>query len=157
MTYGVGEGGFAAFERLITQLAVAHGGDAAGTRRFVNDLAARCAGIHLDQMHRPVRFLLDMQGNPPQAFGVEGFDADVVDDLNPARHYVAFVFVGFWLPKLLAVLVLYGWEVASFFRYRGHWSPKDIESGFIGIEHGRAVVRHGAGVLATLARRDIGV
>jgi len=158
MAYNDGEGGLEAFIATIERCAGQCHDDRQGRRRFVGELGSLCAGIHGEKMLRhPIRFLREMQGNPPLRFGTAGFHPEVVDDLNPARHYIAFVVVGFWLPVALAVPVLYLWEVASFFRYKGHWSQKDIHSGMIGIRHGRAVAREGIHVLAPLARRDLGV
>ncbi|NJN84327.1 MAG: hypothetical protein HC802_19980, partial [Caldilineaceae bacterium] len=95
------------------------------------------ANICLRDATRPAQFLKQMAGAPPVGFGIEGFRTDLVDDQNPARHYIAFVFVGYWLPALFAVAVLWMWEMAGFVRYRGHWSQNDIRSGYVGIRHGR--------------------
>ena len=80
---------------------------------------------------------------------------EVVDDYNPARHYMAFVFVGYWLSTLPAEIVLWCWEIAGFIRYRGQWSPKDIVSGKIGIRHGRLVRRYGAPILPGLVAAEL--
>jgi hypothetical protein len=96
-----------------------------------------------------------MAGPPPRSFGTAGFAAWLVDDANPARHYTAFVFVGFWLPALLAQAVLYAWEAAGFVRYRGYWSPADVLSGQVGIRHGRLVRRHGPAILPALIAHDL--
>ena len=152
------KGGLRAFVATIEEKAQSCNDDRSGRRQFVSELGSLCAGIHSDNMWRhPIRFLREMQGNPPRQFGTAGFHPEVVDDANPARHYMAFVVVGFWLPKILAIPVLYLWEIASFFRYKGHWSQKDIHSGMIGIRHGRAVASEGVQVLAPLARRDLAV
>lgn len=129
--------------------------DTAGRRAFIARIGSDCAGIHLENVRQPVRFLREMQGNPPLRFGTSGFAPTLVDDLNPARHYVAFVVVGYWLPFILGLGVLYFWEIASFFRYRGSWSQNDVRSGIVGLRHGRAVARLGVGVLAGLAARDL--
>jgi len=128
-----------------------------GSAPAINRLGEECAFIRLQDMRRPLRFLRQMSGSPPLRFGATGFNPDLVDDGNPVRHYVAFVVVGFWLPMLLGVLVLYGWEVLGFIRYWGHWSPKDVRSGMIGLRHGRAARRMGASVLPELVRRDLGI
>jgi hypothetical protein len=157
MAYEDGAGGLEAFVATIEHAARQNQNDKQGRRRFVAELGSLCAGIHTQNMFRhPIRFLREMQGNPPLRFGEEGFRPEVIDDVNPARHYMAFVLVGFWLPMVLGIPVLYAWEVASFFRYKGHWSPKDIHSGMIGLRHGREVAHGGTHVLAPLARRDLG-
>ena len=102
-----------------------------------------------------MRFLRQMAGAPPLQFGVEGFRRDLVDDLNPARHYTAFVFTGYWLPRWAALLVLWLWEVAGFVRYRGEWSWPDVSSGQVGIRHGRLVARYGPTVLPGLMAADL--
>jgi hypothetical protein len=103
---------------------------------FLLRISEECAGIYTQDMSNPMRFLRQMAGAPPLKFGKDGFSPAIVDDSHPARHYIAFVFVGFWLPTFLATLLLYAWEFAGFVRYKGHWSQRDIVSGQIGIRHG---------------------
>jgi hypothetical protein len=118
-------------------------------------MGADFAHIQPHDVLRPLRFLRQMAGNPPVRFAVSGFDPNLVDDLNPVRHYVAFLVVGFWLPALLALLVLAAWEVAGFVRYRGLWSQKDVRSGLVGLRHGRYVRRHGPRALPPLIHADL--
>lgn len=113
------------------------------------------AYIRPADMGRPWRFLRQMAGAPPVRLGTHGFDPALVDDDNPARHYMAFVFVGYWLPAALALALLWLWEVAGFVRYRGVWSRPDLHMGLVGIRHGWMVRRHGAGILATLMALDL--
>lgn len=122
-----------------------------GSVWFILRIGEDCAGICTGDVLRPHRFLRQMAAAPPVQFGASGFCPALTDDLNPARHYSAFVVVGFWLPMPLAVAVLYGWEIAGWIRYRGHWSPKDVASGHLGIRHGQAVRRFGPTVLPGLA------
>lgn len=129
-------------------------GEGASTR-FVARLGEECAYIRFSDIWRPWRFLRQMEGNPPLRFDVSGFNPALVDDANPVRHYVAFVVVGFWLPWLLALGVLYLWEVAGFVRYRGVWSRRDVACGRVGVRHGRQVRREGHEVLPALVRRDL--
>lgn len=129
--------------------------DWAGAAWFILRISEDCANVQLQDVWRPRRFLGQMAGLPPLRFGTEGFDPELVDDLNPARHYIAFVFVGFWLPQLLAVLLLWLWEVAGFIRYKGEWSQRDIVCGQIGLRHGRLVNRYGAVVLPSLIAADL--
>lgn len=150
-----GGGGLSGFVTYLMACANGCVDDKTGRRAFIARIGSDCAGIHLENVKQPVRFLREMQGNPPLRFGTSGFAPSLVDDLNPARHYVAFVVVGYWLPLLLGLGVLYLWEIASFFRYRGSWSQKDVRSGIIGLRHGRAVAHSGVGVLAGLAARDL--
>lgn len=125
------------------------------TIQVILRLSAECAYIRPGDIGRPIQFLKQMAGAPPVRFGTRGFRSDILDDQNPARHYTAFVFVGFWLPTLAATGLLWAWEVASFVRYKGHWSPKDITSGNIGIRHGRLVRCYGATVLPGLIAADL--
>ncbi len=125
------------------------------TAQLILRMGEECAYIRLGDIHRPVPFLKQMSGAPPLRFGTEGFRQDILDDFNPARHYTAFVFVGFWLPPRAAICLLWAWEVASFIRYKGHWSEKDIRSGKIGIRHGRLVWRYGATILPALIAADL--
>jgi hypothetical protein len=123
--------------------------------RFVARLGEECAYIRLGDIRHPLRFLRQMAGAPPLRFGTSGFNPALVDDANPVRHYAAFVVVGFWLPWILGIAVLYAWESAGFFRYRGAWSARDVASGRIGLSHGRQVRRQGHQVLPDLVRRDL--
>jgi hypothetical protein len=122
----------------------------AGSVWFVLRVGEDCAGIHTQDVGAPLRFLRQMAGAPPRQFGTRGFAPKIVDDDNPARHYIAFVFVGFWLPTVLATLLLYLWEAAGFVRYGGHWSPRDVVNGRIGIGHGRWLRRTSPVVLPAL-------
>ncbi len=160
-----GETGFHAFladvktELVKAQLADAQLADdntaARSTRQFILQSAERYAHICLqDARKSPRRFLRQMAGKPPVCFGTAGFARELVDDEEPARHYTAFVFVGYWLPSLLAVPLLWAWEILGFFRY-GSWSQPDIRSGYVGIRHGRLIRRQGAGVWPELIQRDL--
>lgn len=125
------------------------------TRDFVLHIAERYAHIRPQDLKSPKRFYQQISSSPPVCFGTQGFRQSIVDDQEPARHYTAFVFVGYWLPTLLAVPFLWAWEVLGFVRY-GHWSQPDVRSGLIGIRHGRAIRREGASVLPVLICRDLG-
>jgi len=127
-----------------------------GTVWFVLSIGEECAGLFTQYIFvDPLRFLRLAADAPPLQFGTEGFASSVLDDFNPARHYVAFVLVGFWLPRLLAIGFLYLWEIAGFIRYRGHWSARDIVCGRIGIAHGAWVRRAGPLVLPGLAAAEL--
>ncbi len=154
--HGFAERGLAGFVAFIEQTAAEVAPARAGTRDFVRRMGEACACIRFEDLTHPLRFLRQMAGQPPLRFGTGGFDPTMVDDQNPARHYTAFVVVGYWLPMVAALLVLYAWEVAGFVRYKGRWSPNDVRSGMAGLRHGRAVRREGPGVLASLVRRDLG-
>jgi hypothetical protein len=127
----------------------------AGSAWFVLRIGADCAYIRLQDMWQPLRFLRQMAGNPPLRFVAEGFDPHLVDDSNPARHYVAFVWLGFWLPRTLALAVLYAWEIAGFVRYGLQWSQKDVRSGLIGLRHGAFVRQYGPTVLPGLVAGEL--
>lgn len=124
-------------------------------RDFIMQIAERYANIRLDDIGRPLRFLIQLSGRPPVCFGAQGFRLAIVDDREPARHYTAFVFVGYWLPTFLAILVLWAWEMLGFVRYRGQWSQPDIRCGMLGIRHGRAVRKMDPSVLPQLVARDL--
>lgn len=125
------------------------------TADFVGEISEYYAFIRLSDLRYPRQFLRQLAGDPPLKFGTIGFRRELVDDQNPARHYTAFVFVGYWLPLLVAIPVLWAWEVLGFFRYGGHWSQPDIRNGYIGLRHGRQVRRHGAAILPQLIARDL--
>jgi len=126
-----------------------------GTDDFIREISDRYAFIRLHDIGRPRQFLRQLAGEPPLKFGTTGFRRDLVDDKNPARHYTAFVFVGYWLPLVLAIPVLWAWEILGFIRYGGHWSQADIRNGYIGLRHGRQVRQHGAAILPQLIERDL--
>jgi hypothetical protein len=123
--------------------------------KVVQRLAEDFAYIHLHDFRNPIRFLRQMEGQPPIRLGTAGFRRELVDDRNPARHYMAFVAMGYWLPRLLALTVLYLWEVAGYLRYGFKWSEADMLSGLTGVRHGQAVRREGAEVLPALMERDL--
>ena len=124
-------------------------------RRFVLNISRDYANIRLNDLTNPIRFYRQISGSPPIRFGDQGFRPDILDDYNPARHYIAFVFTGYFLPTFLAILCLYAWEILGFIRYRGHWSVPDILSGKIGIQHGRAIRKEGMSVFPGLIERDL--
>jgi hypothetical protein len=115
------------------------------------------AYIRLQDLYDPLRFLKQLQGAPPVRFGTTGFHHTIIEqgDANPARHYTAFLFVSFWLPPIIAVPILYSWELLGYLRYRFHWSAADMRSGFIGIRHGRLMRRYGPTILPALIAHDL--
>jgi hypothetical protein len=126
-----------------------------GTRCFVLAFGEQMAYIRVQDAHNPWRFLRQMEGNPPTRWGTDGFKRGLVDDRNPARHYAAFVFVGFWLPGWMALLLLWLWEFAGYVRYGLRWSQADTRSGYVGLWHGRLVRRYGHTILPSLIARDL--
>ncbi|MCC6455079.1 MAG: hypothetical protein IT328_09070 [Caldilineaceae bacterium] len=123
--------------------------------RVVRRLSEDFAYIHLQDVWNPYRFLRQMEGSPPIKLGTEGFRPELVDDHNPARHYMAFVAMGYWLPYLLALAVLYLWEIAGYIRYGFQWSPADMKNGLLGVRHGNAVRHAGIEVLPGLMVKDL--
>jgi hypothetical protein len=113
------------------------------------------AYIRLQDVTRPKTFLRQMAGAPPIRIGTRGFRGDLVDDAHPARHYVAFLVAGYWLPRWAALLVLWLWELAGFVRYGGKWSWPDVASGMLGIRHGRLVRRYSAVILPALLASEL--
>ncbi|MBX3011532.1 MAG: hypothetical protein KF832_08485 [Caldilineaceae bacterium] len=149
------EKGFAAFLADVQHRANRAVATQQRTAAFILEISDAYAFIRLQDWRQPMQFLRQMAGAPPHQFGTVGFSPAIVDDDNPARHYTAFVFVGYWLPVPIAWLVLWAWEILGFIRYRGRWSKRDIVCGLIGIRHGRQVRRHGPLVLGALIARDL--
>jgi hypothetical protein len=149
--------GVQAFGADVAQQAAEMGSDWPSKVQFILCIGERYGNIRLQDLRRPLRFLKQLISAPPRGFGVSGFKAELVEDAkdNPARHYIAFVFVGFWLPALLGSGVLYTWEILGFFRYGGHWSVPDVRIGKLGLQHGAQVRRHGPQVLPMLIIRDL--
>lgn len=137
--------------------AAAHDAWAQGIQndRVIRQLGDEFAYIRLDDIWHPQRFLRQMAGNPPHQLGTAGFNPTLVDDRNPARHYMAFVCMGYWLPKWMAVATLWLWEMAGFVRYGGEWSWPDIRSGQVGIRHGQMAKRYGVVVLPSLIAAEL--
>lgn len=127
------------------------------TSQFVQEIGELYAHIRLEDIGHPRQFLTQMAGAPPVQFGTSGFRPSLIDDANPARHYTAFLFVGFYLPIWISTLMLILWEVAGFIRYRGEWSWPDIRSGWLGIRHGRLVREQGSVVLPGLIAAQLAV
>jgi hypothetical protein len=126
-----------------------------GAAWFVLQTCEECANIRLRDITNLRRFLRQMAGAPPLRFNTAGFRPELVDDRNPVRHYMAFVFVGFWAPAPIAILMLYVWELAGFVRYGGVWSPRDIACGLVGLRHGGLVARFGPAVLPGLVAGEL--
>ena len=126
-----------------------------GTKQFIWDISERYAYLCKKDLRDPIRFLKQAAGKPPIQFGTADFNPQLVDDENPARHYTAFVFLGFFFAYPLAVIGLWLWEVAGFIRYKGQWSQRDITCGYVGIRHGRQVRKHGPTVLPNLVADDL--
>jgi hypothetical protein len=137
-----------------SEIAAQHPLSSWGTLRFLLVFAERFAFIRLQDLWHPVRFLSQMEGAPPIKLGMDGFKHSLLDDTNPARHYAAFVFVGYWLPNFLGLLVLWLWELAGAVRY-GYWSQPDVRSGYTGFYHGRLIRRYGHTILPSLMARDL--
>lgn len=147
--------GLDGFVAAVSRLAARFPATTQGTRRFVLAFGEETAHIHVQDAWNLWRFLRQMEGNPPVRWGTDGFKRGLVDDTNPARHYAAFVFVGFWLPGWMALLVLWLWELAGYVRYGFYWSQADMRSGYVGLWHGRLVRRHGHTILPSLIARDL--
>lgn len=149
------ESGIEAFIRAVDERATIATQQGLGEKAFIRKIGDDFAFIRLADLRTPLKFLKQLAGDPPIRFGTQGFRREIVDDKNPARHYIAFVFVGYWLPFALGWLVLWSWEILGFFRYGFHWSPNDIRCGMVGLRHGRAVRQEGAQALTDYIRRDL--
>lgn len=123
--------------------------------RVVRRLAEDFAYIHFEDVRNPYKFLRQMEGQPPIRLGTKGFRRELVDDKNPARHYMAFVGMGYWLPYWMAICVLYLWEIAGYVRYGFQWSHEDMLSGLTGVRHGNAVRRESVALLPALMEADL--
>ena len=147
--------GYAAFIEYVSERAAQAPAGWSGAAWFILCVGEECANIRLQDVGRPWRFLAQAASAPPVCFGPHGFAPHLVDDRLPARHYVAFVFVGFWLPYPLAWLTLYAWEIAGFLRYGFHWSAPDLRLGWVGIRHGALIGRYGPTILPALVAADL--
>lgn len=148
-------GGLGGFIRASERMVARFPPDRSGTRRFVLAFCEDAAHIRLQDLTNPLRFFRQMEGNPPRQWGTEGFRDNLVDDSNPARHYAAFLFAGFWLPSPLAILLLWVWEFLGYIRYGFRWSLADIRSGYVGIFHGQLIRMNGHMILPSLLTRDL--
>ncbi len=126
-----------------------------GAAWFILAVSEECANLRLQDLWQPWRLLAQAAAAPPLCFGPHGFSPRLVDDLLPARHYVAFLFVGFWLPRPLAWASLYAWEIAGFLRYGLRWSAPDLHLGLIGLRHGALVAAYGPTILPALLAADL--
>ena len=149
------EPGIDALIAAASQVSVEARAAGAGSGQVIRRLGEDFAFIRLQDVGRPRRFLRQMAGAPPIRIGSRGFRAKWVDDAHPARHYVAFLVMGYWLPGWAATLVLWLWETAGFVRYGGKWSWPDIASGALGIRHGRLARRTSAVVLPALMASEL--
>lgn len=148
-------GGMDAFLAAVQQAAAAVYARRLTPARALLHLGEDYAYIRLRDLARPVRFLRQMAGHPPIRLGRSGFRRSLVDDDNPARHYTAFLLIGYWLPFWAARLVLWAWEIAGFVRYGGAWSGADIACGMLGVRHGRWVRCYGMTVLPGLVAAEL--
>ncbi len=150
-------GGLPTFVAALEQKLEQFGAEPQATTAFILRLGEEYAAIRLGDLRFPLRFLKQIAGEPPVVFNASGFRADLAENANDnvARHYTAFLFVGYWLPVVLAIPLMLAWEVLGFLRYRLHWSQQDLRSGWLGIQHGRAVRKAGAAILPGLVMRDL--
>ena len=155
MTANSSQLGINAFIEAIKQQAAQTSPGWKNTAQFILRISDAYAGIRFKDIRHPRRFLMQLTGNPPVRFGKQGFNPELIDDSEPMRHYIAFVFVGFWLPYPLAGAFLWIWEILGIFRH-GIWGEADMKLGWSGIEHGGHVRRHGPIVLSHLIKRDLG-
>ncbi|MSP13068.1 MAG: hypothetical protein EXR62_08925 [Chloroflexi bacterium] len=122
---------------------------------FIDTLACQFAGLDLADWWRPWRWFRAMgSAKPPEDMGPAGFRVDLVDDNRPARHYVAFLMIGYYLTYPLGWLVMYGWEILGWVRY-GSFSRTDILLAKVGLQHGVMIRRDGPEILADLIVRDL--
>lgn len=150
-----GRGGIDAFIQHVQDHAAATPKGWWAQGRFTITLAYDYCYICFADVWNPWRFFKQMSGKPPVRFGTDGFAEALVDDNDPARHYTAFIFVGYWCFTPLAVLILWAWEILGFLRYGFSWSQADIRMGYVGIRHGRQVRRHGPRILPELIAQDL--
>ena len=121
---------------------------------FVLELARQCANVDFGELRRPWRFWSMLRQEPPVCFGPRGFRPDLVDDFHPARHYSAFLLIGFFFPQPLAVAFSRLWEWSEGV-ILGQFSPNDVRMSQLAIRHGRAVRRAGPASLPALIRCEI--
>ena len=124
------------------------------TRWFMLELARQCGNVDLSRLGHPIRFWRSLRELPPKRFGNIGFRAELVDDFHPARHYVAFLMIGFFLPYPLALAFGWLWERAEGI-VLGEFSPRDVALGRLAIAHGRTVRQAGPAALPALIRKEL--
>lgn len=131
--------------------------DAEGRRPawLMATLAERCANVDLRLLRRPLQFWRSLRRLPPVCFGRSGFRGELVDDYHPARHYCAFLAVGFFLPEWLAFPFATIWEGAEHLVFGEH-SPRDVALSRVAIRHGRLTRREGIDRLPGLIRSELG-
>ena len=71
---------------------------------------------------------------PPVNFGASGFNEALVDDKNPARHYVANLVAGFEAGPVVGTAIAVGRELPRI--CQGGCSFKDVRLGVVGVQHG---------------------
>ena len=121
---------------------------------IMGTLARECANVDLRRLRRPLRFWHSLRELPPVRFGRDGFRRALVDDYHPARHYCAFLALGFFLPAWLAVPFARLWEWAEGVVF-GEYSPRDVALSELAIRHASALRRAGIDELPALIRRDL--
>jgi len=142
---------FAAYAASLADLAQREGRRPAW---YLLALARQCANVDFRRMRRPLRFWRMLRQEPPVCFGPRGFRTSLVDDFHPARHYSAFLLVGFFLPGPAARAFGWLWEWAEGI-VLGQFSPRDVGLSRLAIRHGRAVRRRGPAVLPALIQADL--
>lgn len=122
---------------------------------FIDTLSRQFAGLDPADWWRPWRWLHAMgSARPPEDVGAAGFRPEFVDDDRPARHYIAFVMIGYYLPYFLGWIIMYGWEILGRIRY-GTFSNKDVLLAKVGLKHGDMVRRRGPEIVADLIEQDL--
>lgn len=125
-----------------------------GATWFVLELARQAANVDFGELRRPWRFWRRLRQEPPVCFGPRGFRPALTDDFHPARHYSAFLLVGFFLPNPLGAAFAWLWERAEGWLL-GSFSPRDVGLARLAVRHGRAVRHEGPAALPALIRRDV--
>lgn len=142
--------GFAAYvEYLLRQ------GAGRPPRWVVLTVARDCANVDVGRLPwRPLAFWRGLRTRPPVTFGPAGFRPTLVDDSEPARHYAAFLGVGYFLPAPLDLLFARLWERAEGIVFR-QYSAIDLALAELAVRHGRRARREGPAILPALIRADL--
>jgi len=142
------------FVAYVAEQAERAAGERRGARWLALTLAHQCANVDFHLLRRPLHFWRALRQEPPVCFGPRGFRGSLADDFHPARHYSAFLMIGYFLPYALAAAFAWLWEAAEGI-FLGGYSRCDVALSRIAVRHGNILRRQGPAALAPLILRDL--